>query len=235
MKNRPKSKAIELTCMRKNGRPRVKFDSGDSDRLMYIAILDRPKNSPLRRRLVAEVEDQATRAYVRYRKKDNPIFRLEDDEARYMQKFGILCVRKGVSPAKVIKHWSENIGSFANRKMRVIPSSFLSSSANVDAVACLSVEDSEPAKRREACRPAKNSFSNVSSLDHRLRGALDSAGFDVGAYTDRHLLTYQVAALGIARGHDMYISKKMKPIVDWLVHNFFVDVEKDEDLGFEIE
>lgn len=233
-RQKAKRKSTDLTKLDKKGKPLVKFECTDAERRAYLAILDRPKASPRRRQFVEKLEAQASRLYTRYRREFNNIFECTDRDRKYMREFGILCIRKCVTPTQVLVYWREHISNFADKGLNIVPPNFLSSSANVDTVACVLTEVTGGGKKRwkpDSFREEKasvHSYDDTSILHKKLREGLESAGFDTSAYPDRHLLSIQSAAKHVAKGYDIFVSSKMRGMVDWAAEHIFGG-ESDED------
>lgn len=234
IRKKSKRKSKDFTKLDKNGRPLVKFDCTDAERREYIAILDRPKSHPLRRRLVSKIEEQAGRLYTRYRREFNPTWEMEDREREYMSRFGILCLKRGITPTQFLDYWRVNIKTFANANLDIIPPNLVASPALVDTVACTASADTnggkrkwKPTRHREEPVPV-HSYDDTSRLDKRLRKGLESAGFNTSAYSDRHLMSIQSAAIHKAKGMDIFVGGAMRPMVDWAAKNIYKRLRNED-------
>jgi hypothetical protein len=59
-------------------------------------------------------------------------------------------------------------------------------------------------------------------LHPELKTGLEKAGFDIRQWSDRHLLTVQIAAATIVNGNKfLFVEPKMKPMVTWVVENIY--------------
>jgi hypothetical protein len=120
----------------------------------------------------------------------------------------------------VLEYWHENIGNFAEHKMSIPPLVFLSGPANIDTVACASLDGS----KRSRSKPAVgHGFSDESELDNRLRPGLERAGYETHMYNNRYLLTIQKTAQAIASGARLFVGAEMKPMVTWAARNLYAD------------
>lgn len=223
----------------RRGKPLVRFNLTDEERAAVIADLDRPPQSPRRRNLIAKLETEACRIYTRYRREFNQTYSVTDGERKYMRAFGELCIRKGVTPKQVISYWRVHIKTFANQGLEIVPPHFISSPANIDTAAIAVMVATKGGKRKwkgpESFKsertPITDSFSDVSKLHPKLRKGLESAGFDISDYTDRHLMSVQSPAITIAkgRGNDVYMSKRLRAMAEWAAEHIYKPEMEDGD------
>ncbi len=201
------------------GNPAISFSPSAKRRKKMIQILDQPDTNPVKRGIVEKMASEFGRIYSRYRRmlqkqKDSvPSYLLPPQERKYAAKAAEWCIRKCVTPKQVLVYWHLNIGNFAERKMDIPPLVFLSSPANVDTVACASLDGLEAEAKQS--KDVGHGFSDEHELDSRLRPALEAAGFETVLYNDRHLLTIQKTAQAIAHGARLFVGAEMKPMVDW--------------------
>lgn len=234
-KGKSKRKSKDFTKLDKNGRPQIKFDCSSAERREYIAILDRPRSSPLRRRLIAKIEEQVGRLYTRYRRGFNPTWEMDDRERKYMSEFGVLCLRRGITPSQFLDYWRINIKTFADGNMNIIPPNLVSSPAFVETVVCTADVQTGGGKRNwKASKyhedPAPvHSYDDPSHLNKKLRSGLESAGFDTSAYSDRDLLSIQSAAVHRANGMDIFVGKPMREMVKWASEHIYSKRSSNED------
>lgn len=201
------------------GNPAISFSPSAKKRKKMIEILDQSDANPVKRSIVEKMASEWGRIYSRYRRmlqkqKGNvPTYLLPPQERKYAAKAAEWCIRKGVTPKQVLVYWHLNIGNFAEKKMDIPPLVFLSSPANIDTVACASLDGLEAEAKQS--KDIGHGFSDKHELDHRLRPALEAAGHETILYSDRHLLTIQKTAQAIAKGARLFVGAGMKPLVDW--------------------
>lgn len=211
----------------KVGKPTFSFEMSPGERKQTLKILNLPDKTPRKRQLVQKIEQVTCQMYTRYRRVYNPIFELEDDERKYMRKFGVLCVKKGVTPRQALEYWAEHIKDFANKGMNLPTPGFLSSSNNIDSVAVASMEVTDGGSKKwkpdsfKRERTPVHGFSDTSRLNKGLRPGLTRAGFDVSKYSDRDLMTLQNAAQMVARGRKVFVSANMRDMVDWAAEHVY--------------
>jgi hypothetical protein len=211
------------------GNPAISFSPSRKKRKKMIEILDQADSHPIKQQVVEKMASEFGRIYSRYRrmlqkqKGNAPSYLLPPQERKYAAKAAEWCIRKEVTPKQVLVYWHLNIGNFAEKKMGIPPLVFLSSPANIDTVACSSLDELE-----DEGKPPKavgHGFSDTRELDHRLRPALQRAGFETVLYNDRHLLTIQKTAQAVARGVRLFVGAELKEMVDWAAENLYGDEE----------
>lgn len=200
-----------------------------------MEVLSRPKRDPGRKRLMDKLGTEFGRIYTRYRRQAESLYAMKpspfsyeipDREKHYAAEAGVWCVIKGVTPRSLLEYWHRHIKTFASRTMKIPPLSLMQSPGMVDQVACAAM-DSEPPpplpeydkKKRDPRPESRNSFSDEGALDRRLRRGLERAGFDTQDYSDRYLMTIQQLAAGVAKGQEVFVSSKQRPMVDWAAKN----------------
>lgn len=198
-------------------KPDVTFAPAPKRLARWMDILERKASDPERQELERRLGEVFKVIYTRYRQQVQPGFtRVLSDDDKYCRAAARLCILKQLRPYQVIKYWHDNISNFTSMKFPPLP--FLASSGNIDQVSVQS--DIQGSKARSAKRddPRIHAYSDASTLHPRLRRGLMQAGFDVNQFSDRHLLTVQATAAAVKRGHtDMFISSKLKPLVEWAV------------------
>jgi hypothetical protein len=213
----------------------ISFDPGSPLRDRMIKVLERPERDPNRQKLMNKLGAEFGRIYTRYRRDVERSFGREakyvlwDSEKPYAAQAAMWCIVKGVSPRQVLEYWHTNIKTFANRSMKFPPLSLLKSPGIIDQVACVALDPKSPSvlatpKQTDGRPVGRNSFSDVSTLDRRFRPSAERAGFDLGEFSDRYLVTLQKMAMSKAQGERVFISDKLKPLVDWAAGNLYADV-----------
>jgi len=229
-KNRRFAQNIDWTKLDQRGDPAISFSPSKKERIKLIEILDRPPRNPTKLAILKKMASEFGRIYSRYRRElqkeagNKPSYLLPDEERKYAQRAAEWCIRKEVTPRQVLTYWHYHIANFAERTMRIPPLIFLSSPANIDTVACASLEDESAgwkAGKPKSAAPKTHGFSDETQLDPRLRKALEKAGYSTTAWPDRYLLTIQKTAEAIAKGARMFVGAEMKPMVDWAVENLY--------------
>lgn len=198
----------------------VTFSPGEDERQRLVAILSRHVSDRERRALIKRLGKEFTRIYKRHRSEVDSTWWMDDKEQRDAETAGRLCLLKGVTPSQLIEYWQGEIQNFTG--MRFPTLHFLASAGNVDQVAVTLVQSKKPKKHKHNAsvdRPEIHGYSG--DLDPRLRPGLQRAGCDLVGFSDRSLLTVQTTAQTIARGRDVFVSSKLRPLVDWAVKNLF--------------
>lgn len=219
------------------GNPVVTFEPKAKDRMNMIEVLNRKPRDPERRALYRKLTSEFGRIYARYRRMlqksagNQPTYLLPDKERdKYAGEAAMWCVIKEVTPRQVLEYWAANIRNFADGSMRIVPLSFLSSPANIEQVVCSVMEHTDGGQRKwkpgDFDRAKRNqnvghSFSDVSRLHKGLRHGLIEQGFDVRGCDDRYLMSIQVAAISVAKGHRMFISSAIRDMVNWAAENIY--------------
>lgn len=229
--------SIDFSSLDQRGDPAISFDPDSPLRERMMELLSRPNRDPDRRKLMLKLGVEYSRIYTRYRRAAEQelgirpsIFAYDVPEAEraYAAEAGQWCVLKGVTPREVLEYWHTHIRTFADKRMKIPPLSLMKSPGMVDQVACARVAPDVPARRTKSDKkdldprpPSRNSFSDASGLDRRLRRGLERAGFDTRDYNDRFLMTLQQLSQGRAAGQKVFISSKLFPMVDWAVKNLY--------------
>lgn len=200
-------------------KPDKTFVPGPKRQARWQKTLSAAASNKQRKALESDLGRKVALIYTRYRRaaQGGSYGSPEPQEMKYCNRIGRLCVLKGLRPYQVIKYWHANIGNFTG--MRLPPLPFLASPGNIDQASLDTGED--PKQRAEKAKsPVVHSFANVDGLHPGLRRGLLQAGFDMGDFSDRHLLTVQSTAAAVAQGHsDMFIPSKLRPMVDWILKN----------------
>jgi len=221
---------IDWTKLDQRGDPAISFSPSVKTRKLMIEILDGSNRNQMKRRFIKKMGSEFGRIYSRYRRLlqreagNQPTYLLPSQEHKYAAAAAEWCVRKEVTPRQVLTYWHMNIANFAERTMKIPPLVFLSSPANIDTVACASLESSEAgwkAGQPKPSTPSSHGFSDLRQLDARLRPALERAGFETQAYNDRHLLTIQKTAIARANGARIFVGADLKAMIDWASRNLY--------------
>lgn len=190
--------------------------------MMDVLSARRPNKD--RNQLERKLEREFIRVYMRHRHKLDPNARVMPSEHKYARAAAVACIFKSITPTQLIEYWVDNIGNFTG--MNFPPLSFLSGPGNVDRAA-VEVSFSRPKRRKRKRRGRRTESPEVHAysgeLDSRLRPGLEAAGFDLSRFSDRFLLSVQTTAVSRAAGKDMFVSSKMKPMVQWAVDNLYAD------------
>lgn len=219
------------------GNPVVTFEPKPKDRVDMIEVLNRKPRDPERRALYRKLTSEFGRIYARYRRMlqkeagNQPSYLLPDKERdRYAGEAAMWCIIKEVTPRQVLEYWAANIRNFADGTMKIVPLSFLSSPANIEQVVCSVMEHTDGGQRKwkpgdfdkaKQSQHVGHSFSDVSKLHKGLRRGLIEQGFDVRNCDDRYLMSIQVAAISVAKGHRMFISSAIRDMVVWAAENIY--------------
>lgn len=203
-------------------KPDLTFSPEGVRQKKWTKVLMARKNDPARLRLEQVLGEKFALIYTRYRRQVQPNYpRPLDEDFKYCRAAARLCILKQVRPFQVIKYWHEHLPHFTGMKFPPLP--FLASSGNIDQVsveAGIAGGKTPGAGGKKPDDPRIHAYSDVGGLHPSLRSGLTSAGFDLRKFSDRHLLTVQATATAVARGHtDMFISSKLRPMVDWAVKN----------------
>lgn len=198
-------------------KPDVTFAPAPKRLARWTEILERKPNDPDRQALEQRLGDVFQVIYTRYRQAVQPGFtRVLTEDIKYCRAAARLCILKHVRPYQVIKYWHANISNFTSMKFPPLP--FLASSGNIDRVSVDVDIQGSSARSAKHEDPRIHAYSDTSGLHPRLRRGLMNAGFDLSQFSDRHLLTVQATAAAVKRGHaDMFISSKLRPMVEWAV------------------
>lgn len=197
----------------------ITFDPGNELRNEIVETLQLKSNAPARIKLVKKLTKEFLRIYKRRRTAVQPNYAMSADENKYAAKAAELCIIKSVTPNQLIDYWEDNVGNFTGMQFPSL--NFLAIAGNVDRV---SVEVAIP-KRKKKRKKAKNdpvihAFSG--DVDPRLRPGLVAAGLiESSEISDRHLSTVESTAKNLKLGHDLFVSSKMRPLVDWALKNLF--------------
>jgi hypothetical protein len=204
-------------------KPTITFTPGHKERERMIDIMEKRKSDPERKAMVAKIGSEFLRIYSRYRRTIDISYHTIDKEKRHAETAGILCIYRSITPTQLIAFWAEHVGDFTGLKFP--PLTFLMSPGNVDRAACEVVLNKGVQNRKstDGPRPEGNAYSNIGNLNNQLRPGLNKAGFDVAQYDDRYLMTVQCAAQAIAKGFDMFVSSKLRPMVQWAVENLYAN------------
>lgn len=208
---------------RRKGKPKVTFNPGDERRESWTEILSRSSSDPARKRLTDKLGKEFMRVYTRYRKQVQPRWTPIDEDMKAAKTAARLCFVKVVTPRQLIEYWHEHVGDFTGMQFPSL--SFLAAPGNVDRVSAIvalggSVKR-KPKSKQVKDAPRIHAYSDPHALDSRLRPGLTQAGFDLREFSDRALLTVQSTARARAAGVDMFVSSKMKPMVNWAVENLY--------------
>lgn len=221
-----------------NGKPLVSFVPGSKLRKRIKRFLKSasPK-SHVRKRIVAKLGEQFARYYTRYRRQAEATsgrgrspYEMFESERPHAEAVAVNLILKGITPRELLEYWHEHIGGFLS-DLSIPPLAFLKSGSAIDQVVCHAPhrpphssskqQRAQPRPTRERARPAGGtSFSDKGPLDVKLRAALEKAGFETQMLNDRYLLSVQYNACSVARGDDVFLSKKMRGMVEWLAENY---------------
>lgn len=204
----------------------LKFAPGSE--LMGIAqFLERDEGDEKRKRMVVRLGKSFRSVYGAYRRTFQPWYQaIGEKELRASEKAAVLCVAKGVRPSTLVAYWDGHVGEFTSQRFPAL--SFLSSPTIVDQASAVGVADPQkPEPRRRSAGRAERGAApevhayNPDNLDPRLRPALVEAGFDLTEWSDRYLMTIQNAAKTVARGVPIFVSGRMKGMVDFAASHLF--------------
>lgn len=199
------------------------FAPGDDERKRMVKVLSFKTTNRDRVKLEKSLTREFLRIYKRRRRELQPDYIMVDKEGKHATEAARLCIIKCVTPTQLLDYWVENVGNFTG--MRFPPLSFLAVAGNVDRV---SVEVAiEPGKSRKQPRRRKDTHevhAYSGELDRRLRRGLMEAGIiESTEISDRFLMTVQTTARSIANGHDLFVSSKLRPMVDWALEHLYAD------------
>lgn len=164
-------------------------------------------------------------AYERYRSKITPGYSPISSERKLAEDAAVITLMRGLTPGRLISYWHKHIGDFTD--LKTVPLRFLASASNVDR-ASLAVEDgksgtAESRPKGAGGRIRIHAYGDSRALDSRLRGVLETAGFDTRDFSDRELITIQNAARARAAGRRMFVSSKLSPMVDCASKDLYAD------------
>ncbi len=224
----PPTKTIDWSRLDQRGNPAITFSPSPKELEKLIKILDRKPRDATRKQIVDKLSVESSRIYTRYRRKllerrgaSRLGYKMPEQELKFARRFGEFCIRKAVTPQACIKYWHYNIKNFAQSNLKIPSLAFLSSPTNIETVAC-STFDGEAVEQRVNM----NGFSDVSSLDPKLRRRLTAAGFETNELDDRFLMTIQKTAQAISNGADLFVAAGMRPMVVWVVENVYGGVDE---------
>lgn len=219
------------------GHPIISFDAKSKKRKKILEALERKPQSRLRQAIIKKLSSEMGRIYARFRvmlqrsKGNKPTYALSPAlQQRYCSEIGIQCLYNGITPRQLLEYWHEHIRDFADGDMKFPPLSFLASPFAAEKVASVLYEHTQGGKdswhpgdfkRKVESGEVAHSFSDTGQLHKNLRRGLERAGFEVGRYSDRHLMTIQVTARSIAKGHKIFVGENMRGMVMWAVDNIF--------------
>jgi hypothetical protein len=185
-------------------------------------VFSRNGNDRERRNLVRKLGQEMIALYTRYRRAEErragrvARYAALQGEEKYAQRVIENCVIRGVHPVQFLEHWDANVGKFTSMSFPTLV--FLKSPSAVDQVASSVVKRKKPKDN--------NSFSDMTSLDPKLRKKLEAAGFQTQEYNDRYLLTIQHMAIQLAGGKRFFIAKgRVKDMVQWAAKELYGDAE----------
>jgi hypothetical protein len=199
------------------------FAPADDERERMIRVLFRKQPNRERAKLEESLTREFLRIYKRRRRELQPNYMMVDKERKHASEAAKLCIIKSVTPTQLLDYWVEHVGNFTG--MRFPSLNFLAVAGNVDRVSVeVAIQPgktrSQPGKRKEAHEV--HAYSG--ELDRRLRKGLMEAGIIEGAeISDRFLMTVQTTAQSISQGHDLFVSSKLKPMVDWALEHLYAD------------
>lgn len=200
------------------------FDPSPEDRAEMRRLLALSPNSKFRRALVAKMGAEFIRQYTRWRKINDPYFKLHASEEKFGAQGAILAFERGVTPEQLIRYWATHIQKF---RLRYAPFHFIAAGANIDAAASfysLNGPKADPAKIEDSkgsnVAAGLHGYADTNALHPALRSGLVEAGHNVAEWSDRELMTVQNAAKAIASGRDLFVSSRLRPLVDWAITLF---------------
>jgi len=200
------------------------FTPSPEDKAEMRRLLNLSPNSKFRRELVARMGAEFVRQYVRWRKINDPYFKLHGSEEKFGAQGAVLAFERGITPEQLIRYWAAHIHKF---RLRYAPLHFVAAAANIDAAASfysLNGPKADPAKIEDSkgsnVAAGLHGYADTNALHPELRGGLVEAGHDVGDWSDRELMTVQNAAKAIAGGRDLFVSSRLRPLVDWAIKLF---------------
>lgn len=201
----------------------VTFAPADDDRVKMVKLLLRKGRSRERTSLEQTLTREFLRIYKRRRRVVQCNYQTMDAELKHATQAARLCIIKSVTPTQLLDYWEEHVGDFTG--MRFPALNFLAIAGNVDRV---SVEVAIPGgprkKRKRKRRDAPEVHAYSGDLDPRLRPGLVEAGLIEGTeISDRFLMTVQTTAQAVARGRNLFVSSKLKPMVDWARTHLYAD------------
>lgn len=226
-------KGVDFNKLDQRGEPSISFDPGSPLREGMLKLLAAKERDPTRKKLMLKIGGEFARIYTRYRRDAQRdlgaigTYEVMEQERKYAAEAGMWCIVKAVTPRDVLEYWHTHIKTFAAKGMQVPPLSLLKSPGIIDQVACAAMDGqpivSKTKTGKERWAESKNSFSDPSRLDRRLRASLQREGFDMSDYNDRFLLTVQKMAMAVASGKTPFVSAEIKPMVVWAAENVYVE------------
>lgn len=197
------------------------FSPDDKTRAKMVKLLSRKPSNPERKALEVKLTREFLRMYKRRRHEVQPDYQMLPQERKHATLAASLCIHRRVTPSQLIDYWVEHVGDFTGMKFPSL--NFLAVVGNVDRVS-VEVSVSAPSKKRGRTKrrgdPEIHAYSG--SLDPRLRrGLIDAKLLEAGELSDRFLMTIQTTAQAISQGRSLFVSSKLKPLVNWAVENLY--------------
>lgn len=191
-------------------------------RKKMIRMFEQKKNNPKRRKFIERISSDFEVAYVGYRQlildtgRYASEYEVMPKEKKYLAIIAENCIRQGITYAQLLEYWHDNLKNLFDSRTKAPPLSFLSNSASVESAAFALFDEKKKDENQE------NPFSNTLRLDKRLRPGLNAAGFNTTKLSDRALMSIQLPAQDIADGNKVFVSKNVKPLVDWAAENLYM-------------
>lgn len=224
---RAKGRKTKSKQMRKAGTrgksESVTFAPADDERKRLIKVLKRKSGNKARMKLEKDLTREFLRTYIRRRHEVHANYVLVTKERAYATEAARLCIMKAVTPTRLIGYWVEHIGNFTG--MRFPPLNFLARPGNVDEVSVQEVAGTKQKRKRKGKDdPEVHAYSGALNPGLR-RGLVDAGIIDGTEFSDRFLMTVQTTAQSLAQGRNLFVSSKLKPMVDWAVSNLYADAD----------
>lgn len=199
---------------------RITFSPNEELRAKMIDILKRRPSNAARKALCEKLQREFLRIYHRHRRVVQPRYETMPQERKHALTAAQHCIRRGVTPTDVIEYWAEHIGNFTGMKFPTL--NYLALLGSVDRV---SVERGISfGKRAKGTKPTVHPHTR--DLNPALARGLIEAGLIVpGEISESYLHTVQRTAYAISQGHEMFVAKKYKSLVQWAVENLYAPSE----------
>lgn len=209
----------------------ISFDLDDEQRKKILGVLKR--NDKKKKNLMEKLQAEFIRLYSNYRKsiiralgQSAKCYEVRQFDNKYGARAAVHCIKYGITPKKLFMYWHHRSSSlYGNEKMKVPQLSFLSNEFCVKAAAD-SIDESDDIEQ-VVDSVFGNDFSELNKLDGRVRSLLNKK-WNLENYTDRELLTVQVAARALALGHSIYIDDEIFEMVKYLSDKLYKNLKESE-------
>lgn len=196
------------------------FSPDDETRARMVKTLLRKPSNPERRKLEVNLTREFLRMYKRRRNEVQPDYMMLPQEKKHATAAATLCIHRRVTPSQLIDYWVEHVGDFTGMKFPAL--NFLAVVGNVDRVS-VEVMVTRPGQKNKPKRrggPEVHAYSG--KLDERLaRGLIAAKLLKSGELSDRFLMTIQTTAHAVSQGRHLFVSAKLKPLVQWAVDHLY--------------